>query len=160
MICQTVLLVNVKCLLMIYSKSFNHCLVQMNLDNMIKWSTDWCLYFNTKMSNVLHIGEKNTSCDYFISIGEVDFKLNNSQLIKDLEVTFDPKLNFNHHVYEVMHKATNILSLLKQTFHFFDKKTFLFLYRSLVRPHLEYANIIWYPKYKYQSLSKSAKKSN
>ena len=41
-----------------------------------------------------------------------------------------------------------------QTFLFFDIwKTFLLLYKSLISPHLEYANVIWYPKYKYQSIS-------
>ena len=30
---------------------------------------------------------------------EVDHKINNSQLVKDLGVTFDHKLNFNHHIY-------------------------------------------------------------
>ena len=87
-----------------------------------------------------------------MSIGEVDYKINNSQLVKYLGVTFDPKLNLDLHIYEITHKATKILGILKRTFLFLNKKTFL-LYRSLIRPHLEYANVIWYPKYKYQSIS-------
>ena len=75
--------------------------VQMNMNNMLKWSSNWCLYFNTNKCSVLHSGEKNTDWDYFMSIGEVDHKINNSQLAKDLGVTFDPKLNFNHHIYEI-----------------------------------------------------------
>ena len=102
----------------------------------------------------MHSGEKNTDCDYFMSIGEVDYKINNSHLVKDLGVTFDPKLNFYHHIYEISHKATKIFGILKRTFLFVNnKKTFLLLYKSLIRPHLEYANVIWYPKYKYQSIS-------
>ena len=121
---------------------------------MLKWSSKWCLYLNTNKCNVLHCGEKNTDCDYFMSIVEVDYKMNNSQLEKDLlTFTFDPKLNFNHHIYEITHKATKILSILKRTFLFLNKKTFLLIYKSLIRPHLEYANVIWYPKYKYQSIS-------
>ena len=46
-----------------------------------------------------------------------------------------------------------IFCILKQTFLFLDKKTFLLLYISLIRPHLEYVDVIWYPKYKYQSIS-------
>ena len=57
-----------------------------------------------------------------MSIGEVDYKINNSQLVKDLGVTFDPKLNFNHHIYEITHKATKILGTLKRTFLFLNKK--------------------------------------
>ena len=105
----------------------------------------------------LHSGEKNTDCDYFMSIGEVDYKIDNSQLVKDLGVSFDPKLNVNHHIYKITHKATEILGILKRTFLFLDKKTFLLLNKSLIRPHLENANVIWYSKYKYQSLSKECK---
>ena len=48
---------------------------------MLKWSSNWCLYFNTNNCNVLHSGEKTTDCDYFMCIVEVDYKLNNSQHI-------------------------------------------------------------------------------
>ena len=54
---------------------------------MLRWSSHWCLYLNTDKCSVLHIGEKNTDCDYFMSIGEVDYKINNSPLVKDLGVT-------------------------------------------------------------------------
>ena len=57
-----------------------------------------------------------------MSIGEVDYKLNNSQLVKDLGITFDPKLNFNHHIYEITHKATKILGILKQIYLFLNIK--------------------------------------
>ena len=68
----------------------------------------------------MHSGEKNTDSGYFMSNDEDDYKLNNSQLVKDLEVTFDPKLNLNHHIYEITHKATKILGILKRTFLFLD----------------------------------------
>ena len=55
-----------------------------------------------------------------MSIDEVDNKINNSQLVRDLGVTFDPKLNFSHHIYETTHKATKILDILKQTCIFFN----------------------------------------
>ena len=61
----------------------------------------------------------------------IDYKINYSQLVKDLGVTFDPKLNFNHHIYEITHKATKIFGILKRTFLFLNKKTFL-LYKSLI----------------------------
>ena len=80
---------------------------------MLKWSCNRCLYFNTNKCSVLHSGEKNTDCDYFMSIGEVDYKINNSQLVKYLGVTFHSKLNLNHHIYEITHKATKILGIFK-----------------------------------------------
>ena len=73
------------------NKSFNHDIEQMDINNMVKWSRNWCLYINTNKSNVLHSGENNINCDYFMSIGEVDYKSNNTQLEKDIGVTFDHK---------------------------------------------------------------------
>ena len=52
----------------------------------------------------LHSAEKNTHYNYFMSVGEVDYKLNNSQLTKNLGMTSDPKLNPNQHMYEITHK--------------------------------------------------------
>ena len=57
-----------------------------------------------------------------MSIGEVYYKINNRQLLRDLGVTFDPKLNFNHHIYEITHKATKILGIISRTFIFLNKK--------------------------------------
>ena len=58
-------------------------------------------------------------------VGEVYYKLNNSQLLKDLGVAFDPKLNLNQHIYEITHKANKILGILMQTFISFDKNIFI-----------------------------------
>ena len=85
----------------IYNKSFNHDIAQLDISNMLMWSSNWCLYLNTNKCSVLHSGEKNADCDYFMSIGEVDYKINNNQLFKDIRVTFDRKLNLNHHIYEI-----------------------------------------------------------
>ena len=109
-------------------KSFNHDVVQMDINNMLMWSSNWCLYLNTNKCNVLHSGEKNTDCDYFMSIGEVDYKINNNLLVKDLGVTFDQKFNLSYHIYEIAHKATKILGILKRTFIFLNKKKHFYYY--------------------------------
>ena len=114
----------------IYGKSFDHDVVQMDINNMLKWSSNWCLYLNRNKCCVLRSGEKNADCDYFMSIGEADNKINNCQLVKDLGVTIDPKLNLTYHIYEITHKATKIFGILKRTFLFLNKKTFLLLYKS------------------------------
>ena len=72
----------------IYNKSFNHDIVQMDINNMLKWSSNLCLYFDTNKCYVLHSGKKNTDCDDFMPIGEVDYKLNNSHSVKVLGVIF------------------------------------------------------------------------
>ena len=38
-----------------------------------------------------------------------------------------------------------MLGLIKRNFRYLDEKTFLLLYKSLVRSQLEYASCLWYP---------------
>ena len=38
-----------------------------------------------------------------------------------------------------------ILGVIKKTFSHMDNKTLTTLYKTLVRPHVEYANCIWHP---------------
>ena len=49
----------------IYSKSFNHDIVQININNMLKWSSNWCLYFNANKCIVLHSGVLGQSCQRY-----------------------------------------------------------------------------------------------
>ena len=65
---------------------------------------------------------------------------------KDLEVTFQQDLKFGSHIAEKVNKAINsTLSLIVRTFDYIEKDSFILLYKSLVRPHVEYGNTIWYP---------------
>ena len=46
-----------------------------------------------------------------------------------------------------------MIGLIKRTFTYLNKDTLLKLYKSLVRPHLEDGNIIWYPLLKKHSIA-------
>ena len=74
-------------------------------------------------------------------------------LEKDLGITFDPNLSFDPHIQKSINKANSTIGLIKRTFTHIDKEVFLQLYKALVRPHLEYGNIIWYPYLKRQSVA-------
>ena len=70
---------------------------------------------------------------------------------KDLGVIIDNKLTFDSHIQEAINRANRILGLIKRTFSYLDKEMFLMLYKGLVRPILEYGNVIWSPHLKRQS---------
>jgi len=63
----------------------------------------------------------------------------------DLGVIFDSELSFRDHIQLKINKAYRILGLIKRNFIHMDKNTFIMLYKSLVRPYLEYANFVWSP---------------
>ena len=60
----------------------------------------------------------------------------------------DPKLKFDQHVELIANKANRMLGLITRSFIFLDGPTVKKLYSSLVRPILEYGNVIWAPTLK------------
>ena len=74
--------------------------------------------------------------------------LEETEVEKDLGVQIDSKLKFSQHIQTKTNKANRVLGCLKHTFKYMNKDIFLMLYKSLVRPHLEYASCIWSPQLK------------
>ena len=72
---------------------------------------------------------------------------------KDLGVIFDKDLSFDTHIQKSINKANQMIGLIKRSFSYLNKDTFLKLYKAMVRPHLEYGNVIWYPRLKRQSIA-------
>ena len=64
-----------------------------------------------------------------------------------LGVTLDKKLRWSRHIHEITLKATKTLNLIKCNFWFCEKSTKDILYKSLVRPKLEYASEVWDPHF-------------
>ena len=65
---------------------------------------------------------------------------------------FDTSLSFDAHIHNVVNRANQMLGIIKRCFSFLNRDIFLKLYKAFVRPHLEYANVIWNPYLKRQSI--------
>ena len=68
--------------------------------------------------------------------------LEHLDLIKDLGVMFDSKLKFDHHINEKVNKD---MGLIYRNFKYMSSATFVMLYKTFVRSHLEYADCVWSP---------------
>ena len=114
--------------------------------------------FNPQKCHRLHLGKNNNQHPYYLpkiyattenqsSISYTLYlhDLDNVEDEKDLGVFVDRNLNFKKHISQKISKANSMLFLIKNTFKHLDKNMFLLLYKSLVRPHLEYASCIWNP---------------
>ena len=67
---------------------------------------------------------------------------------KDLGVIVDQALNFSEHISTKVSKANRNQGISFRIFTYMDKEMFLNLYKSIVRPHLEYAVTVCSPLYK------------
>ena len=137
----------------LYSNSTNHTKLQKDLSSLEEWSNKWNLQFNVAKCNVMHYGKSNPNAKYYMKVNNQDAEINVCKEEKDLGVIFDPQLSFDTHINKAINKANQMIGLIKRTFTYLNKDILLKLFKSLVRPHLEYGNIIWYPLLKRQSIA-------
>ena len=64
---------------------------------------------------------------------------------KDIGVYMDKDLSFEKHICEKVKKANSMFAIIRRSFQHLDHKTFLPLYKSLVRTHLDYASAVYSP---------------
>ncbi len=131
----------------IFMNSSNHqnsVNLQQDLNKLIEWSNNWLLKFHPDKCKVWDINHHDRECNnYYLG----NTRLEHSSCEKDLGIYIDNKLKFDTHIRVKVNKANRVLGAIRRSFSFLNKENFLKLYISLVRPHLEYGNPIWYPRY-------------
>ena len=94
-----------------------------------------------KKCKTVHYGENNQFYQYTMNFEDIETVSEE----KDLGVTFQQDLEISSHIAEKVNKANSTLSLIVRTFDYIEKDSYILLYKSLVRLHMEYGNTIWYP---------------
>ena len=115
--------------------------LQSDIDALVRWSAQWQLPFNTSKCKSLHIGSGNVRHVYDMN-GAV---LAQTAVEKDLGVQIDDCLKFREQAAAAVAKGFQILSVIRRSFLTLDSTTLPLLFKTLVRPHLEFGNVIWGP---------------
>ena len=119
----------------------NSKLFQKDIGALSAWSTKWDLKFNISKCCVLHFGRANNLAEY---------KMNNCSIPKkekerDLGILFSTKFKFDEHMLLIAKKANKQLGIITKVFSKRRPETIISLYKTFVRPHLEYNSSIWSP---------------
>ena len=122
----------------------DHAQLQTDLDNLTKWCDAWQLNFNATKCKVIHFGRATHSYGGYYLNGIL---LDSVDCYKDLGILFDTGLKFHQHASEVAMKANRVLACMRRGFINLNESVLLRLYKSMVRPILEYGNVIWGPHY-------------
>ena len=122
--------------------------LQDDLNRLVEWSRKWQMSFNASKCKVLHIGPSNPGYEYNMSSTALEPTTDE----KDLGVTIDQDLKFHLHVSKAVNKASRMLGLVRATFTCLDELTLPKLFTTMVRPHLEYGNVIWSPRFRRDRL--------
>ena len=116
-------------------------ILQPDINNLCQWSKDWQMLFNVKICKVLHIGHNNAYCDYSMN-GEI---LQSVTEETDLGIIVSNALKPSKQCVSAVKKANMTLGMIKRHIVSRDKNTIVRLYKSLVRPKLEYCIQAWNP---------------
>ena len=135
--------------------------LQKDINIITEWSEKYQMSFNLSKCHVLHLGSKNPKASYTmykqhdvkqtksgISYTLKFHSLDTVHAEVDLGVTVDDKLKFTKHIDTKISKANKLLGLIRHTFKFLTADTLTLLYKSLIRPHVEYATSVWSPHLK------------
>ena len=125
---------------------------QEDIYRLCQWSKEWLLGFNFKKCKIVSYGNCQFEYEHYMTDEQNNYhKLSNEDSECDLGVLFKSYLKFDEHIDNTINKINRIIGLIKRKFKFIDKDLFLTLYKSLIRSHLDYGNLIFYPttkKYK------------
>ena len=110
----------------------------------------WNLYFNvTKCKE-----RKSKEADYKMKDNDDEYRgIAKCNEEKDMGIIFDKSFSFDVHVQSCINKANKMIDIIKRTFTFLDKENFNTPYKTLLRPYLEYGNVIWSSYLKRQSVT-------
>lgn len=120
-----------------------HQTLQTDLNAIHEWSNLWLLPLNPSKCTVLHIGPNNPKNHYNVSTTQI--KSTTEQL--DLGIVVTDNLSWSNQVSRAIKKANTALYLIRKSFVRIQPPLLVQLYKTYVRPHLEYAVCIWYPNY-------------
>ena len=122
--------------------------LQTDLTNLEEWSRTWQLRFNASKCKVMHFGRQNPCQQYLMNENDQQVQVEESSCEKDLGVLIDNQLKFNKQIETAVSKANSKLGMIRRSFEHLDGDMLIQLYKSVVRPHLEYCNSVWSPLYK------------
>ena len=118
-------------------------ILQQDLNNLTEWSDKWLLKFHPDKCVSMIISR---SSEIRVASYEMEnHQLNCSNCEKDIGVFIDSSLNFDKHINYAVNKANRVLAIARKTVECMDRDIFSQIFKTLVRPHLEYAAPVWSP---------------
>ena len=109
------------------------------------WAYQWKMSFNqdrTKQAQEIIISRKKNTTTHplpFFNNSEINFNSNQ----KHLGLTLDSKLSFNEHINDKINQENKGVTLLRKLQTILPRNSLLTIYKSFIRPLLDYADVIY-----------------
>ena len=120
-------------------------LVNDNLQKISDWAFKWKMLFNpdvTKQAQEEIFSRKGNKTDHpVVYFNEAPVAKASFQ--KHLGMHWDEKLNFNTHFNEKIAKANKDIGIICKLSHLLPRESLTTIYKSFVRPHIDYGDITY-----------------
>ena len=120
-------------------------MLQRDLDTLQTWAHKWNMSFNSAKCEFLQVSNKQSILSFPYTIQNTSIR--EVTQAKYLGVTLNNKLTWSNHISNITNKANSVYGFLRRNFSNCTTKIKGELYKSMVRPILEYACNVWCPHY-------------
>ena len=120
-------------------------ILRSDLTNLMNWSGKWLLSFHHDKCKHIHITRErgNQTGHRYCLIQGIDLELIKNET--DIGVHIDQNIYFDKHIDAISNKANAMFAMLRRASQYIDKETFIPLYKTLGRTHLDYASSVYSP---------------
>lgn len=115
--------------------------LQEDLNCIQAWARDWIIKLNAAKCTVLHLGSANPRAKYRLDNSDIE----SVDLQKDLGVLIASNLKWEDQIISIVKKANSFLYVIRRSFQLFTVEVFLKIYKTYIRPLLEYGFQVWSP---------------
>ena len=121
-------------------------MLQQEINNLVAWTEKWQMKFNESKCSVMHFGRTNPQFSYTMGgYAPAGVVLKTSVEEKDVGVIVHNSLKPSEMCAKAASKANKVLGQMSRAIHFRDRSTWIKLYKTYVRCHLEYCIQAWSP---------------
>ena len=116
-------------------------MMQEIINNLAEWAATWDMSFNAKKCKIVHVGHNNPGFVYFMNDNQIEATSEE----KDLGVMVESTMKPRKQCAQAAKNANFALGQIQRAFHYRKKSTLVPLFKTFVRPKLEFAVAAWSP---------------
>ena len=109
------------------------------------WAYKWRICFNPhymKLAHELVFSRKGSKTDPLL-IMKNNVSVKCVQFHKHFPVILDSKRDFNQHINTVLFQVHKIIAFLQKFQHIIPRHSFIAIYKTFIRPHLDYGDVVY-----------------
>ena len=111
------------------------------MNNLYRWCVESFLPLNLKKCSIIRFGSTNTRLPYYFEGHEIE----SHPTERDLGVIFDENITFQSQIDSIVNRARRLTCMMFRSFHSRSAFVIIPIYKTMIRPLLEYATVVWNP---------------